>query len=330
MIEGLDWRRPELWPWLLALPILWFGLWLLFRHARRGMRAWGARCVERARLPGVRATTWTAIGACLLLTWIEPLYGEETVQIERRGIDLVVCLDVSRSMLARDVEPSRLERAKRDVHTVLPELIGGDRIGLIAFAGEARLVVPLTHDLESFGYLLEQVDTDTIRVGGSDLAEAIRQGLGLINDEQQSTSAILVLTDGEDLEGAGRQAAREAKDQGVIVHAVGYGSIRGSKIVLEEDGEASFLANAAGDEVVSAMDVDGLRSMAEAAQGAFVRADVVPLPLRDLKRKRIDPMAKRSFDAGEEVLPQTRYQWVLLPGLLLVLLELLWSRGRRG
>jgi hypothetical protein len=114
-----------------------------------------------------------------------------------------------------------------------------------------------------------------------------------------------------------------------VLHAIGYGSTRGSKILVERKGEEAFLKSDTGDEVVSVMDADSLRAMAEAAGGELVRADVVALPLVELKRKRLDPMLQRSFDAGEEVAPKTRFQWVLLPCLLLLLFELFFAGGSK-
>ena len=329
-MNELGWMRGELWPALLLLPLLWLALWRGFRWASGGAERYGAALTERPHTAAWRATLWTAAATFLLLTWMEPMLGEEKVTVERRGLDVIFCLDTSRSMLARDLEPDRLGRAKRDIKSVLPRLIGGDRVGLVAFAGEARLVVPLTHDIDSFLYLLEGVDTDTVRVGGTDLAAALRAALDLAMADEASTTVVALLTDGEDLTGAGRQAAAEAGAKGVVVHAVGYGSTRGSKILLDEDGSEEFLVSRRGDEVVSALDSEGLRALANATGGEFVRADVMPLPLVELKEKRMDPMLKRSYDEGEDTMRKSRYQWALLPVVLLLMLEIVMHGGSRS
>lgn len=328
-MNDLGFARPELWPVGLILPVLWLALFAVLRANARRRRAYGAPCAEVVPGAAGRSSIWTAVALCLWLCWMEPQLGEEHVAVERRGLDVIFCLDVSRSMLARDLEPSRLERAKRDVRTLLPTLVGGDRVALIAFAGEARLVVPPTHDLDSFRHLLEKVDPDTVRLGGTDLAAPLRRALDLAEAGEERTTVIALLTDGEDLTGAGKQAAAEVAARGVVLHAVGYGSTRGSKILVDRDGEESFLKSDKGDEVVSALDADGLRAMAEAARGDLVRADVVALPLLELKTKRLDPMLRRSFDSGEEITRKTRYQWVLLPCLLLLLVELYRAGGTR-
>jgi len=326
---GLQFARPELWPLGFALPVVFVVVLTVLRGRVRARARYGAVFAERTPAPAARASVWTGILALLWLAWMEPQLGEERVPVERRGLDVIFCLDTSRSMLARDMEPNRLERAKRDIRSMLPTLIGGDRVALLAFAGQTRLVVPPTHDLDSFAHLLERVDTDTVRLGGTDLAAALRRALELAESGEERTTAIVLLTDGEDLAGAGRQAALEVKARGIVLHTVGYGSTRGSKILVQRDGEESFLRAEGGDEVVTAMDADSLRAMAEAAGGDLVRADVVPLPLLELKTKRLDPMLQRSFDAGEEIAPKTRYQWVLIPCLLLLMCDLFMAPGRR-
>jgi len=232
-------------------------------------------------------------------------------------------------MLASDLEPNRLTRARQDIAAILPDLVGGDRAGLVVFAGEARTWVPLTHDLPSFERLLDEVDTTLVPVGGTDLASALRRAQDLADPELAATTVVVLLTDGEDLGGSGMQAAQELAADGIVVHALGYGSVLGSKITVDDNkGREQFLVNASGDEVVSHMDASGLRDLATAAGGEFVRADAMALPLRELYRKRIEPMQKRSFDAGEDRVKHARYQWVLLPLLVLLLFELVTMGGR--
>ena len=327
-MSDLTWARPELWPLLLLVPLLGLALFYALRSAARGAARYGAQLGERPASPGRRAALWACASGLLLLTWLEPQLGEEIVAVERRGLDVIFCLDTSRSMLARDLEPDRLGRARRDIATVLPRLVGGDRVGLVAFAGEAKLIVPLTHDLDSFRYLLDTVDTDTVRRGGTDLAAALRRALEVASEDDANTTVVVLMTDGEDLSGAGRQAAAEAAGRGIVVHAVGYGSTRGSKVIVEKDGVEDFLRSEQGDEVGTVMDADGLRALAESTGGELVRADVMPLPLVELKTKRMDPMLKRSYEAGEETLRKTRFQWVLLPALLLLIHEMLRAGGR--
>jgi len=196
------------------------------------------------------------------------------------------------------------------------------------FAGEARLWIPLTHDVDSFAGLLDEVDTELVRTGGTDLAKALRRSLELADPDDVATTVVVLMTDGEDLAGAGQQAAFELKARDLTVFSVGYGSALGSKITIQRDGAEEFLRDRAGNDVVSRMDPESLRDLAEVTGGEFVRAEAMALPLVELHQKRFVPMQKRAYDAGEESGKQARYQLVLLPLLLLLLLEIAFAHGR--
>jgi Ca-activated chloride channel family protein len=327
-MSELFWTRGQLWPFLLLLPVLAFALYWLLGQSRRAALRYGAVSRERVPSPLGRATRLCLLLALAFLTFMDPRYGEEDVAVERAGLDVVFCLDTSRSMLARDMDPDRLHRAIADVKSVLPSLRGGDRAGLVVFAGQARVWIPLTHDLDSFRELIDEVDTYVVPVGGSDLAAALRKARELLEPGQQSTSVVIMLTDGEDLGGKAREAAAELAGDHVVVHTVGYGSAQGSKIVLQKGGQESFLKDEQGEEVVSRMDRATLTAVAAASGGEFVRADSMALPLVQLHDKRLRPMLKRSYETGTERAHKARYQWVLLPALLLLLWELLTMGGR--
>ena len=317
------------WPWLLLLPVFTGLAYAMLAQKQRGAERYGATSQDRVPSPLGRSLRLSLLALLGGLCWLDPRYGEELVPVERRGLDLIFCLDTSRSMLAADMEPSRLARARQDIQSVTDELQRGDRAGLVIFAGEARVWVPLTHDLESFAQLLGEVDTTLVPKGGTDLAAALRKAKDLVLPDAAATTAVVLLTDGEDLAGAGQQAAGELAAAGIRVHALGYGTKIGGKITIEENGKQSFLRDKQGEEVVSRLDAGGLRAVAEASGGEFVRADAMPLPLRELYRKRLLPMQKRAFDSGEDKVRIPRYQWLLLPMLLLVLHDLWTARGRR-
>jgi Ca-activated chloride channel family protein len=259
---------------------------------------------------------------------MDPRLGDEPVQIERRGLDVLLCLDTSQSMLAGDLEPSRLQRALQDIRALLPALQGGDRVGLVVFAGAARTWIPLTHDLDSFRALLDEIDTDVVKMGGTDVAAALRKALEMARVDDAATTAAVLMTDGEDLAGAGRAAAAELAAKGITVHTIGYGSTRGSKITVREGQKEAFLRDKQGQEVVTRLDPESLRAVATATDGTYLAAESMALPLNELHDKRLRPLQKRAYDAGEERGKQARYQWVLLPLLLLLLWELALSGGR--
>ena len=329
-MNDLLWVRPWLWPLCFcALAVLLVVAWSA--HRRRRLSAeYGAPSLERPQQAWPTALLCAWLALLMALAAMEPLYGKEEVQIERRGLDVLVCLDTSRSMLARDVEPDRLGRAKLDIKSLLPKLVGGDRIGLVAFAGEAKLVVPLTHDLDSFRELLAGVDTDAVRKGGTDLGAALDKALAASDQGHERNSAIVLLTDGEDLGGEGKKVAQKCAARGIVVHAIGYGSTQGARIVLpmEQGRGESFLKSGSGEEVISSLDTDGLRALCAVAGGDFLRADVVAEPFVEVFEKRLARLEKRSYDTGQEVLHKSRFQWLLVPALLLALI-LVWTTGGR-
>ena len=138
-MNWLEFTRLWLWPALLALPVVWALLWALFDRTRVAARRYGAAPTDPITTPLVRSLVLTLLVGLGTLCWMDPRLGDEPVTVERRGLDLIFCLDTSRSMLARDLEPTRLQRALQDIRAVLPELQGGDRAGLVVFAGQARL-----------------------------------------------------------------------------------------------------------------------------------------------------------------------------------------------
>lgn len=327
-MSDVEFTRAALWPWILALPAAWALLWLALDRSRAAMARYGAAPITPVAAPLWRSLRLATLLGLGFLCWLDPRWGDESVEVERRGLDVVFCLDTSQSMLARDMQPTRLERAKRDIRSVLSYVEGGDRVGLVVFAGEARLWVPLTHDVASFAGLLDEVDTNIARTGGTDLGKALRRGLELADPDDVATTIVVLMTDGEDLAGAGQQAAVELKDRGLMVFTVGYGSALGSKITIERGGREEFLRDRDGNEVVSRMDPESLRKVAEVTGGDFLRAEAMALPLVELHQKRFVPMQKRAYDAGEETAKQARYQLLLLPLLVLLLLEIAFGHGR--
>lgn len=244
---GLEWLRPEAaWALPLALLLLAVGRWSLAR--RRS--ALGALVHERQLsrfVPGFSparaALRVTLAGLATLLLGVSlvgPVRGHSLREVVSTGVDLVVCVDTSRSMLARDVRPDRLTRARREVAGLL-DVLGSDRVALLAFSGDAREIAPLTHDRAALGQLLEGVSVVDNRLGGTSLAAALRRALDLFDGRSGSSEAIVLITDGEDLAGEGAAVAADARARGIRVFVVGVGTTDGGKIpVVGADGGEGF------------------------------------------------------------------------------------------
>jgi Ca-activated chloride channel family protein len=311
---GFGWLRPEAATWLLAAPaLLVVGLWSLGARRRALLRLVEVRHAARF-VPGhsrgrALARLVLAAGAALFLALAlaGPVRGYSLREVERKGLDLVVCLDTSRSMLVEDLRPNRLERAKREVLGLL-ERLRGDRVALLAFAGDVRTVAPLTHDRTTLGAFLRTLSPDENLVGGTNLGAALQTALELFDGRTGASEAIVLLTDGEDLEGEGLAVAEEAAARGIRVYVVGMGTVEGGKIA---DGARGFVRDEAGEEVVSALDDRTLEAIAEATGGAYLAASRSALPLEELYEKRIGRLETRALWAGRERIPHDRYQWPL-------------------
>lgn len=332
---GFELLRPGL-AWLLVLvPLaLWYG-WVGLARSRAELARW---VVERHRerfLPGTspaRSRARLVLGAlgllCLALALLGPVRGFTYRSVSQKGLDLVLCLDTSRSMLAQDLRPSRLERAKREIIGLLDHL-RGDRVALVAFSGDARDVAPLTRDRATLESLLAYATPEDNREGGTDLAAAIAHALSLFDGRTGAHEAIVLLTDGEDLAGEAAAQAEEAAQRGIRVFIVGVGTQAGGKIpVTDADGRQSFLCDPDGTEVVTKLERESLAALAAVTGGEYLSAEEAPTALEDLYRARIQRIQGREVEGGERRVPYDHFQWPLSLGLLCFLIELgLRARG---
>ncbi len=324
--------RPAAWPLLLLLPLLWYFLRRLDRaRSARLLAVAGPRAPFLAADLGPRRRAWRRRLALLALALgmiaiLEPTWGE-AVALEEGGRDLVIALDVSRSMLARDPAPSRLELARDQLRDHGPSL-RGDRVALVAFAGEARLMAPLTRDLESLFEILDRCDPLAVAVGGTDLAAAVEAGVRVLDRARGGRRSIVILTDGEDLEGGGARAAARAREQGVVVHALGLGSRLGAKIPdLGPEGEqVGHLRGPDGEEVVSRLEPESLVAVATAGGGEYRGpGDGAIAALLAGEERR----GARGTSADSEKGRPSRYRWPLLTAFVLLVVELALTDRRR-
>jgi Ca-activated chloride channel family protein len=250
-----------------------------------------------------------------------PQWGFEWQQIKRRGTDILLVVDTSRSMLTRDVKPNRLERTKLAVKDLVKNL-NGDRIGLIAFAGEAFLLCPLTVDYNGFLLSLEDLDAGSIPRGGTNLDVAIKTALKQYQETPNQYKAVIVVTDGDNLEGDPIAAAELAKKEGVRVYTVGIGTKEGELIqIVNEQGALEFLKDKDGNFVKSRLNEKLLEEIALKTQGVYVRAAGAQFGLDLLYEKEISKIEKREFDAKMEKKYHERFQLPLTLAFILLVME---------
>ncbi len=323
---GFDVLRPELvWRVLPAALVVVLAAWLTQTLRRRDFARLADAALlsrlfpSRLRLRFALRAVFATVGAIALgVALLGPVRGYVLVPLERRGVDLVIALDTSRSMLAADNEPNRLERAKKELEALLARL-EGERVGLVAFAGTAWDVAPLTRDLDTVRWFLRRLSPDDNRAGGTDLGAALRHATERLDTEAKATRVIVLVTDGEDLTGEGLTVARDAAAVGAKVHILGMGTEGGAKI---PDGKGRFVRDEAGAEVVTKLEDTTLRSIAEATGGLYMQAHGSVLPLERLYDLVIAGEDGRDIVDGKERIAQDRYQWPLAIGVLAWIFEL--------
>jgi Ca-activated chloride channel homolog len=308
---------PVIAPALLLAPLAYFAFRARDRvRARRLAAVAGPRAAVLSDVDSRRRAWRAALGAAAILFAVlaamQPLFGEGSGLVEARGTDLVVCLDVSQSMLATDVPPSRLAAARREIKA-LAQRAGGDRLALVLFAGETRLAAPLTRDVEAYSELVDGADPLALTRGGTDLAAALEAGLAALEGATGDLAAIILVTDGEDLGGRGLRAAEACKARNVAVHCVGFGSAGGSKVPVTAEGGTTFLRDRSGAEVVTALDADGLQRIAAATGGeAIADAGTRTGSLVSLYDRRIRPVARNALEAERRKGRKNGFQGPLL------------------
>ncbi len=257
--------------------------------------------------------------AMFVLALARPQNGTKQAERERYGIEAMVALDVSNSMLAQDVHPSRLDKAKRLVSNMMSEM-QDDQIGLVIFAGEAFIQLPITTDFVSAKMFLDQINPGMVTLQGTDVARAIELSMRSFTNREGVNRAIFVITDGEDNEGGALEAAREAAKKGVHVFVLGVGSPQGAHIPIA--GTTQYMIDENGDYVTSRLNEQMCRDIAEAGKGAYIYVDNSSSAQQALN-SHIDKLSKAKLDMVAFSEYNEKYQLFLILGLIFLLLDVL-------
>ena len=263
--------------WLLLLIPLLAGIYLIiFLRRRKKLKLFGDADIIRTLMPDVSRVRphvkfvllLTAL-ALLILLLARPQMGTKVTNEKRNGIETIICLDVSNSMMAEDVAPSRLDKSKMLVENLV-EHFTNDKIGLILFAGDAFVQLPITSDYVSAKMFLQTADPSFIAVQGTDIAQALHVAMNSFTQQEKIGRAIIVITDGEDHEGGALEAAKEARKKGINVFILGVGDPKGAPIPL---GNGNYMTDAAGQTVMTALNEDMCRQVAQAGSGTYIHVD---------------------------------------------------------
>jgi Ca-activated chloride channel family protein len=325
------------WFWgLLVVPLLAFLFVRAERRAARRLREFVSerllpnlsRTVDRRR----RAFRFTLmlLGFALAVTALaKPRLGYIYEDVKRKGLDLLFAVDTSRSMLSNDVAPSRLQRVKLAAQDLLGEL-QGDRVGLIAFAGRAFLQAPLTIDYDAAVDAINDLDTTTIPEGGTNISAAIELAVKTYGKSAIGNRALIIFTDGEELNGEAIKAAKTAADTGVRIFTVGVGTAEGSLIPITGDsGGTAFVKDGNGQVVKSKLDEKRLKEIAETTEGFYVHLEDGPRTMKQLFQDGLLKMQAGDIDERTSRRPIERFQWPLGAALFVFSTAFLLRERRR-
>ena len=333
----MQFGNPVLLWWLAAVPVLVLFLVWAFRARRRALEKFAAQPLAGRLAAAVRpvARRWKAvlIVAVVLmgvLALAAPRWGFEWREVKRKGVDVFVLLDVSKSMLTEDVRPNRLAQAKFAVQD-LTEKLKGDRVGLVAFAGVAFVQCPLTADYEAFRLTLKDADPRIIPRGGTAIGAAIRTALKGFGEKEGRDRAIVLITDGEATEGDAAEAADEAAQAGVKIYAIGVGTAEGELIPVREDNSKpiEFVKDEEGKTVKSRLDEETLKQLALKTQGMYVRSAGGDFGMETVYDKGISQLHGKEYGAKLQRRMFERFQWPLGFAVALLLVEMFVTDRRR-
>lgn len=256
--------------------------------------------------------------ASLIIAAARPQYGTKIDNTERSGIEAIIAIDVSNSMLANDVRPSRLDKAKMLVSNMVDDM-KNDHVGLIVYAGDAFVQLPITNDYVSAKMFLDGIDPSMISLQGTDIAQAISLGLKSFTQKKDVSRAIFLITDGEDNEGGAVEAAREAAKKGIRVYVLGVGSPDGAHVPIP--GTTQYFIDDQGNPVVSRLNEEMCRQIANAGNGAYIYVDNSSSAQRELS-KYVDKLAKAKLESQIYSEFDEQFQGFLILALLFLLTDI--------
>lgn len=314
---------------LLLSPLL-VVLFLVMQYRRRqALKKWGDSGTVQQFLVGypvykrwVKVSLLAVAVALMALGLANLQYGSKEREVSRKGVDVMVALDLSKSMLTEDVEPDRLRKARYFIRQVLKKM-ANDRVGLIVFAGNAYMQMPLTVDYAAANLFLNSVNTNMVPTQGTAIGDALNLGAEAFKKGQEPHRSIVIISDGENHSGDAVEAAKKAHEKGILVHTVGVGTIEGGPIPQKASGQqVDFVRNQKGEVVVSQLNDNILKKVAEKGGGVY-------LPLYNTQQtvaafdEALNKMEKRAIDSKVYTDYTDHFQYFLGGALLLMVIEFL-------
>lgn len=329
-------QQPEYLWLLLAVPVL-LGLFLWYWNRRRAaLDRFADRALIEQLAPGMnRRLPWTKFLLVLVslpllsLALANPQWSAEREEVNRRGIDLIVALDVSNSMLAEDVQPSRMERSRYFANTLVDELVGNN-IGVELFTCTSLMQAPLTTDYAFVKSVISAAGPYQISAQGTNLGEAIDRAEAAYAEESANHRALIIISDGEDHDGSAAAAAARAHEGGLLIYTVGVGKQEGSFMPLDlPNGRKDYVRQTNGGPATTNADPATLEAVAAAGGGSYFALSGDSKNLAEAIRSRVDRIEKQEFESQSFSTYDSYFYWFLAPAVVLLLIEFFLSRKDR-
>ena len=320
----------EIWFWLLFLVLgmvvlfFWTALW-----KRKTKRLYASAELlkrlspDQSRFKGVLKLVVLAMAVvCFCIALVNPKVGTKLETVTREGVDIVFAIDVSKSMLAEDVAPSRLEKAQQLTAQIINNLVS-DRVGIIAYAGKAVPQLPITTDYAAAKMFLQNMNTDMLSSQGTAIDEAIQLSRTYFNDAEQTNRVLVIISDGEDHKDLNLGVAKAAAKEGIKIFTIGVGSEKGGPIPLKRDGVVMrYKKNQKGETVITKMNSNTLTAIAEEANGLFIQGQNTKQVTEKIA-EILNKLEKKEFEAKEFSEFKDQFQWFLGLGLFFLILDVL-------
>jgi len=313
---------------LAIIPVLIILFWITRRQRRKALERFGSKEIISQLMPNVshsrpvlKFIIWLLAISAIIVAIAQPQFGSKLKTVKREGIELIIALDVSNSMLAEDIQPNRLERSKRAISRLVDNL-NDDKIGLIVFAGDAYTQLPITSDYPSAKLFLNAVSTDIVPRQGTAIGAAIEMASVSFSPQFEGNKAIVIITDGENHEDDAIGAATAAAENGIIVHTIGMGLPQGGPIPVVTNGQRDYRRDKEGNVVVTKLNEEMLQQIAAAGNGIYVRANNAQVGLNTLFNE-INKMEEAEMESLVYSDYEDQFQWFLGFAILMLLFDFL-------
>ena len=317
-----------LWAFIIIPMMLIIYLWTYF-WKKRIQKGFGSSIVLKRLSPDLSffKSTLKFVVLCLAISFliiglVNPKIGTKLETIKREGVDIVFAIDVSKSMLAEDVAPNRLEKSKQLVTQIINNL-ASDRVGIIAYAGKAFPQLPITTDYASAKMFLQSMNTDMLSSQGTAIDEAIQLSRNYYDDDEQTNRVLIIISDGEDHNDLSVEVAETASEEGIKIYTIGVGSEKGGPIPLKRNGVVmSYKKDQNNETVITRLNEETLRLIANEANGDYINGNQTAAVVEQI-RDLLNAMDKKEFEAKEFAEYKDQFQWFLGIGLFFLVLDIL-------